>query len=557
MILDLRREALPAVHDAPVIIIGGGPAGISLALELEKRRVPSLLLEAGGTRIDAAGQQALQAESISPADHGPVHRFRHRVLGGTSSVWGGRCIPFEPIDFEDRSWLGAANWPLSYREVARFYPAALELCQAGGPQFLADEALAHQGGGGMFDMEDRDLLVDRVERFSEPTDFGRCYRQRLRRSRLATIVLNAPVLRVVARSGGRQVRGVVVRTPGGEDLPISGAIVVVACGALETARLLLASTEEKNCGLGNERDLVGRFYQSHLEGHVGELAVAPGGAARMDYSRDPQGIYCRRFMALSPEAQRRDHLAGLILRPTHAKVADPRHGHSVLSAMFLVKGMLLPEYARSMNSTEQAEATRLGWGVGLHLRHIGNVVRGAPALTRFAARWTRRRVLARRKLPSVFLADPAGRYALEINAEQAPDPESRVSLGEQHDAQGQRRLIVDWRVSEADRRRVLHGVALADRAFRGAGVARIVLPDPEAAAAALTRIGGHHIGTARMACSPHTGVVDADGQAFDVAGLHVLGAAAFPTSGAANPTLTIVALAVRMAEHLAGRLAAV
>lgn len=556
MILDLRREALPAIHDAPVIIIGGGPAGISLALELERRRLPSLLLEAGGTRIDAAGQQAFQAESISPADHGPVHRFRHRVLGGTSSVWGGRCIPFEPIDFEDRPWLGAASWPLSYHEVARFYPAALELCRAGQPHFLADEALAHQGGGAMFDVANRDLALDRVERFSEPTDFGRCYRQQLRRSRLATIVLNAPVTRIVAESQGQRVRGVIVRKPDGEDLPISGSIVVVACGALETARLLLASVDERDCGLGNERDLVGRFYQSHLEGHVGELAVAPGAAARLDYSRDRQGIYCRRYMQLSPEAQRRDHLAGLIMRPTHAKVADPRHGHAVLSAMFLVKGMLLPEYARGMNSTEQAEATRLGGGVGLHLRHINNVVSGAPTLTRFAARWTRRRVLARRKLPSVFLADPSGRYALEINAEQAPDPESRVSLGEQRDAQGQRRLIVDWRVSEADRRRVLHGVALADRAFRGAGVARIVLPDPDAAAAALTRIGGHHIGTARMARSPRAGVVDANGEAFEVAGLHVLGAATFPTSGSANPTLTIVALAVRMADYLAKRLAA-
>lgn len=556
MILDLRREALPAIHDAPVIIIGGGPAGISLALELERRRLPSLLLEAGGTRIDAAGQQAFQAESISPADHGPVHRFRHRVLGGTSSVWGGRCIPFEPIDFEDRPWLGAASWPLSYHEVARFYPAALELCRAGQPHFLADEALAHQGGGAMFDVANRDLALDRVERFSEPTDFGRCYRQQLRRSRLATIVLNAPATRIVAESQGQRVRGVIVRKPDGEDLPISGSVVVVACGALETARLLLASAGERDCGLGNERDLVGRFYQSHLEGHVGELAVAPGAAARLDYSRDRQGIYCRRYMQLSAEAQRRDHLAGLIMRPTHAKVADPRHGHAVLSAMFLVKGMLLPEYARGMNSTEQAEATRLGGGVGLHLRHINNVVSGAPTLTRFAARWTRRRVLARRKLPSVFLADPSGRYALEINAEQAPDPESRVSLGEQRDAQGQRRLIVDWRVSEADRRRVLHGVALADRAFRGAGVARIVLPDPDAAAAALTRIGGHHIGTARMARSPRAGVVDANGEAFEVAGLHVLGAATFPTSGSANPTLTIVALAVRMADYLAKRLAA-
>ncbi|MBB3911819.1 GMC oxidoreductase [Sphingomonas desiccabilis] len=555
MILDLRHDVLPAAMGVPIVIVGGGPAGITLALQLEKRGVPSLLLEAGSTRIDAAGQDFYRAASIRPEDHGPVHRYRHRVLGGTSAVWGGRCIPFDPIDFEERPWLSDARWPIRYEELAGYYPEAVAMCRAGSPHFTADLAVTDAAGAGMFDMCDPDLVADRIERFSEPTHFGRFYQERLRQSRAAVVLLNAPVLRVVAHPSGRAVKGVVIAAPDGRRIEVGARAVVVASGALETARLLLSSTDQKSCGLGNERDLVGRFYQSHLEGHVGELRVPPGASSRMDYFRDGDGIYCRRYLWLSPEAQRRERLAGLVLRPTHPKVADPAHGNPVLSAMFLVKGMLLPEYARGMNSTDSAEARRVGKGVPLHLRHLGNVLRGSPGLARFATDWTRRRVLARRKLPSVFLADRDGRYPIDVNAEQEPDRDSRVLLGEARDSLGQQRLVIDWRTSEADLARVARGLAVADRALRRAGAARILLPDPEEAVARLTRVGGHHVGTARMAESPASGVVDGHGEAFDVAGLHVLGAAAFPTSGFANPTLTIVALAVRMADRLAGRMA--
>jgi choline dehydrogenase-like flavoprotein len=552
VILDLKADVLPQEIDVPIVIVGGGPAGITLALQLDRQGVPSLLLEAGAMRIDAAGQDFYRAAAISPDDHGPVDRFRHRVLGGTSAVWGGRCIPFDPIDFEERPWLSHARWPIGHTEVADYYPAALEMCRAGAPQFTAGSA---SGDGGMFDMQDPDLLVDRIERFSEPTHFGRHYHEQLRRSRHANVLVNAPVLRVAATSSGRAVQGVIVRHPDGRGLEIRAGTVVVASGALETARLLLASSDVKACGLGNERDLVGRFYQSHLEGHVGVLELPAGSAARMDYFRDPEGIYCRRYLWLSPDAQRREHLAGLVLRPTHPKVADPAHRDPVLSAMFLVKGMLLPEYARGMNSTEHAEARRLGSGAALQLRHLANVVRGSPRLAAFAADWTRRRVLARRKLPSVFLADRDGRYPVDVNAEQTPDPNSRVLLGDVRDALGQRRLVIDWRVHEDDRQRVARGIAVADEALRRAGVGRIILPDAERAVAQLTRVGGHHVGTARMADGPAAGVVDGHGEAFDTAGLHVLGAATFPTSGFANPTLTIVALAARMADRLAARVA--
>ncbi|MFZ3484619.1 FAD-dependent oxidoreductase [Sphingomonas sp. 3-13AW] len=556
MILDLRHEDLPEDMGVPVVIVGGGPAGITLALQLEKQGVSSLLLEAGSTRVEAAGQEFYRAASISPDDHGPVHRFRHRVFGGTSAVWGGRCIPFDPIDFEERTWLPYARWPIRYDEIAGYYPEALAMCRAGSPHFTADAALRGEGdGAGMFDMADPDLVVDRIERFSEPTHFGRCYHEQLRQSRTAMVLLNAPVLRITASHSGRAVKGVVVARPDGREIEIAAPVVVVATGALETARLLLSSAGEKRCGLGNERDLVGRFYQSHLEGHAGELVLPARGTARMDYFRDAEGIYCRRYLWLSPEAQRRERLAGLVLRPTHPKVADPGHGNPVLSAMFLVKGMLLPEYARSMNSTEDAEARRIGSGAAVHLRHIANIVRGSPRLTTFAADWTRRRVLARRKLPSVFLPDARGRYPVDVNAEQVPHPDSRVLLGESRDALGQRRLVIDWRVRDEDRVRVARGLRLADAALRRAGVGRILLPDADRAVAQLTRVGGHHVGTARMSDTAASGVVDGHGEAFDTAGLHVLGAASFPTSGFANPTLTVVALAVRMADRLAARVA--
>lgn len=556
MILDLRTDDLPDVVDVPVLIVGGGPAGISLALELDRCGVNVLLVEAGGTRIDAAGQDIYRAESIGGDGHGPVHRFRHRALGGTSAVWGGRCIPLDPIDLEDRPWLAHARWPMPHADLARHYPAALRRCRAGEARFSAQDASTRRGGGAMFDMADPDIVLDRLERFSEPVHFGRLYHDRLRRSDRITALTHAPVVRLLARTGGRRITGAIVRQPDGRERQILAGQVVIATGAIETARLLLSSTTEKACGLGNERDLVGRFYQCHLEGHVGQLVLSPGNAARLDYFRDPDGIYCRRYLWLSPDAQRRHHLGGLVLRATHAKVADPAHGNPVLSAMFLVKGMLLPEYARGLNSTDHAELRRLGGASGLYLRHVVNVIRGSPRLAAFAADWTRRRVLARRKLPSVFLHDPRGRYPIDVNAEQTPDRHSRIRLGNGRDALGQRRVVVEWRASDDDRLRVARGVRLAGQALERAGVASIAMPDATRQIAALTPIGGHHIGTARMADTAATGVVDQHGETFDVAGLYVLGAATFPTSGFANPTLTIVALAIRMGQQIAGRMSA-
>ena len=557
MILDARELKSAIDRATDVVVIGSGPAGIALALALDKAGVDCIVLEAGGLGLDKGAQDFYRASSISPEDHGPVHLYRRRAFGGTSAIWGGRCIPFDPIDFEDRDWIPNSEWPITYEQAARYYPSALELCRAGPELFHAAKALPRSSGADLVaGTEDPDVVLDRIERFSEPTHFGRRYRARLASNCRVTVLVNASVVEITVSPAGHAT-GVLARCPStGKRIVVRGRRVVVAAGALETARLLLASRSQRVKGLGNDHDLVGRFYQSHLEGEVGEISFKrPAQDVRLDYERSPEGVYCRRYIWLSPAAQRRERLAGLILRPNHATIADPAHGHPILSAMYLAKDMIVPEYGRRMTSAEAAAVLALGGRSAVYRRHLANVVRGSPRLAPFAIDWVRRRNLARRKLPSVVLRDRRNRYPLDLNAEQTPNPESRVLLSGESDALGMPRLSIDWRINEQDRRMVLAGLRVLQGAFaRGSGAE--LLFDPERLTeeiASLTRVGGHHIGTARMASGPHRGVVDPDCQCFDTPGLYLSGSAVFPTSGFANPTLLIVALSLRLADHLAER----
>ncbi|QUD87914.1 FAD-dependent oxidoreductase [Phenylobacterium montanum] len=553
MILDARQDGAPRSLKTGIAIIGSGAAGLTLALELDRLGLDCVVLEAGGDGFDKSAQEFYRAASISPEDHGPVHMYRRREFGGTTSIWGGRCIPFDPIDFEDRPWIPRGRWPVSYDEVAAHYLRALEICKAGPNLFRAEEGLPGSQAPMVEGLASEDVILDRIERFSEPTHFGRAYREQITASKAVTVLVNAVVVEITASEGGRAATGVLAKTTAGAEIRIEAPTVVVAAGALETARLLLASRSAKACGLGNEKDLVGRFYQSHLEGEVGEIQFkAAAERVRLDYERSPEGIYCRRYIWLSPEAQRREKLGGLLIRPTHVSIADPGHGNPVLSAMYIVKDLLVPEYGRKMTSTEREAAGRLASSrSALFARHLTNVVLGSPRLMAFGLNWVRKRNLAKRKLPSVVLRDARGHYVLDVNAEQTPNFDSRVHLSDQLDPLGVPRLHVDWRTTAQDRDMVARALPLIQKGFATGKAAEVQFGRaPADYAARLTRIGGHHIGTARMAASADDGVVDANGQAFDCKGLYVAGASSFATSGFANPTLVIVALALRLAQHL-------
>ncbi|MDR3538259.1 MAG: GMC family oxidoreductase [Acetobacteraceae bacterium] len=551
MIGDARRIVRDAVLTADICIVGGGAAGIALALRLRDSGLRVLLLESGGPSEDKATQALYEGEVADEALHSPPDKYRQRRFGGSTTIWGGRCVPFDPIDFDARPWMPYSGWPISHETVARWYPEANALVEAGACDY--DARTAREGGlrPVIAGFNPREFDVDRIERFSCPTDFARRYRHRLETTQQVRVLLQANVTRLRTSADGARVDSAEVRTLDGNRFQVQADQFVVATGGLETPRLLLASNDVHAAGIGNARDLLGRFYMSHIAGTMGSLRLH-GAAVWHGYDLAEDGTYCRRRIALSEEAQHTHALGNMVFRLHHPRIPDPNHRTGALSAIYLAKHLISYEYGKRLTGDGPVTA-------GLWLRHVGNLMTDPFGAARFLAHWVRHRTLAARKFPSVIIRPRADLFSLDFHAEQAPQPDSRVTLGHSVDAFGMPRLRVDWRYCELDVRTVATGFALLRQEFAESGLGELKLEPSESDIEAVVRrdgaYGGHHIGTVRMGDSRATGVVDANCRVFGVNNLYVAGSSVFPTSSQANPTLTLLALALRLADHLHARAA--
>ena len=555
-------EALPdgGATEAEVAIVGAGAIGVALAVRLSGRVGRIALIEAGGAQFGPADNLSFfKAEQIDDARHAPTELYRRRMLGGTTSVWGGRCIPFDQEDFapaHDRP-----GWPITFAEFDSHVPDALEFLDAGAPEFAAPEFTtpgARPNHPVPLAGPLSDLVLDRVERYSNPTNVWRKWREKLARSREVTVIHGVACTGVLTNAEGTRAAALDLRTISNRRHTIVATTIVLACGGLETPRLLLASRSSRSCGLGNERDLVGRFYMTHLVSNaenVGALRFAAADTANaFDFKKTMDGVYSRRMILLSPEARQRESLPNIVFRPGRPPMDDPSHRDAVLSTAFLVRKLLIPpEYARSMTARLGSLPSSRAWR-----EHGVNIVSGTPSLGRFSADWLMRRVLATRKLPSIFLYRKDGRYPLEFNAEHMPNSDSRVLLGNDTDPLGMPRLVVQWRFRNAELDSICRAYRVLSHAVARSGLGEVHLDAGllESVQSALVPQGGHHIGTARMGADASASVVDTHGEVWGTHGLFVAGTAIFPTSGFANPTLTAVALAFRLAEHLVRRAAA-
>jgi len=534
---------LPQEPMADVCVIGGGAAGLTLAHALIRSGLSALVLEAGGRRETKASQDIYRGELVDPRSHPWLHNFRVRAIGGASRIWGGRCIPFDPIDFEKRDWVDGPGWPFPLEDLTPYYRAAQDSAEAGA--FDYDPATALPGEQIEFAPGlDGDKLRTRLERFSRPTNFWRRHEEALAKAANVRVLMDAPVTAIRLTQDGRRVDHVTARRPDGQTTPIKARRYVLALGGLETVRLMLASNDIKSAGVGNDSDKLGRFYMSHLAATVGEIDFARPGEVAFDYALDAGGVYVRRRLALTAETQRQLRCLNVIFRTQLPDPSDPSHGDPILSAMFLVKDLVLYEYSRKFR-----EASRPPWA---HARHVGNILRNPGRLALFADTWIRKRILADRKLPSVVLGSPQGRYALEFHAEQSPNPDSRLTLSEDRDALGMPRLRADWRMADQDIDSLAKAYEVLGRELERTGVGRLTYTHEELVekTKAEGAYGGHHLGAARMAADPSNGVVDPNCQVHGVKNLFVASGAIFPTSSQANPTLTILALSLRLAEHL-------
>jgi choline dehydrogenase-like flavoprotein len=549
MLTDAANWPADTALEADLCIVGAGAAGIATALQFEYGPVQVLVLESGGLAEDARTQQLYAGSVVDEKLHSPPDTDRQRRFGGSTTIWGGRCVPMDPIDFERRDFIPLSGWPLDRASLDPFYAQANRLCEAGEYAYTAGAAFrdpARPVRPIIDGFASPDFTTDTLERFSCPTDFGARYGHRLRAASNIRVLLGANVTGVNLSADGTKVESLTVQTLGGRRLSARARVVVLAVGGLEVARLLLASRDVHRDGVGNAHDVVGRYYMAHLAGTLGSLKFnGPLSSVHHGYDIAADGTYCRQRIAVTAQAQRRERIGNFVARLHHPRITDPAHHSAILSLLYLSRIFIPYEYAKRLHGDHHGTAAE--W-----LAHLRNLAGGPFDAVRFAWHMLRDRRLAERKFPSIIIRSSANLYSLDFHAEQQPNAASRVTLGDERDALGMPRIRIDWRYTAGDVDTVCRAIALLARDINASGLGRFDY-DPATVEFEMTRYGaygGHHIGTTRMGDDPRTSVVDADCRVHGVRNLYIAGAAVFPTSSQANPTLTLVALALRLAGHL-------
>ncbi|MDA8231595.1 MAG: GMC family oxidoreductase [Magnetospirillum sp.] len=552
MILDARQMPDDERLTADVCIVGGGPAGITLAHELIGSGLSVILAEAGGEKPDGDLWPVFGGEVLT-ARHPPSDLYRSRCLGGTSALWGGRCAPFDNLDFEARDWVPYSGWPIARADLDDAYGRAARYCDLGRADWRVNGVMRERAPEMIPGFTDPVLDTAAIDRFSPPVRFGERYRDAIAASGNLRVLLNANCLSLGLAPSADHVAVLRMASVPGRRFTVTADACVLAAGGLETPRLLLESDDVVPTGIGNAKGLVGRFYLCHLQGKAGvvKLHTSLDGVVH-EYERDEEGVYCRRKLRIVEAEQRRLRLMNVAVRFEHPAIPDPGHRSGILSAMYLSRHFLAREYSRKL-----AECGLNGENgrppLATLALHVRNILIDAPSVAGFAARWFPNRRWGTRRIPYVSPPNRDNRFHLDYYAEQAPNPDSRVMLAPERDAFGRRRLRIDWRTSAQDHDNVVATYRLMKERLLASGLGDLVFDEAQLRSD-FGAIGGHHIGTARMADDPSLGVVDPDCRVFGVDNLYIASAAVFPTTGHVSPTLTAVAFAVRLADHLRSRM---
>jgi len=477
VLLSLRSLDAGEERHGEVCIIGSGPAGTTLAVELARQGRQVLLLEGGGEAVTDESQ-AIYRGSVVGDTYFPLESVRLRCLGGSSNHWGGWCRPLDEDDFGDRPDFPLAVWPIGKEDLDPYLDRSEEILEL--PSLPADRLVDGEHGI-------RQIHFHTAGAVRFWSKFGPA----LRAAPNVRVVNEANV--TLLRTDGSRVTGLTVEDFGGVRREIRADRYVLATGGIENSRLLLWSDRVQNGALVPAGSPLGAYWMEHPHATVGH------GLVPRYYATD-QGFHDRQFFSLTAAARRELGILGCGLRFVPLRDEETRS---------LVDDLACAAPGRAIRAARESLENR---SCGARLR----------------AAW-----------------------------EQEPIAENRVALSEtERDRFGIPRTVLHWRRTDTDIRTVRDsairfGRFLAERDFGRLRLEPWVLElePPEGGELA----GKHHMGGTRMAESPARGVVDANCKVFGQENLFVAGSSVFPAAGHANPTQTIVQLALRLADHLTRR----
>lgn len=515
--------------ETDVCIIGAGPAGISLARAFDGKPFRVILLEGGKLRRDRGSQALYKGENVG-LHYEALDQARSRYFGGSSNCWGGFCRPLDTHDFEVRDWVPNSGWPIRRADLMPYYQRAHSLFQLG--PFEYDPATWEDWIGkpdARLVQFGRERAMNVISQLSPPTRFGRQYRDDISRSHNVSAYLNANVTEIETPGTGSRVTGVRVRTISGSAFGVSAQHYILATGGIETPRLLLASNRYQAAGVGNQHDLVGRYFMDHPRLRSGAILFRNKSANSAIYDLHvtlpgairAHGVKIAAYFGLTPETQRAERLGNTRCYTVSRYVGDDPASYTAVSH--------LRQAVHGAGSVLDRSAA-----------DIVNIFKQLPKVAVLAAG-------LKLRLPML-----ARGFALETVVEPTPLPDSRVTLGTELDPLGMPRVRVDWRLGELEKRTIRRTQEILGEEMLQSGAGSVVVDAPAENDAWPDNLAGcwHHMGTTRMHDDPRRGVVDAQCRVHGMENLYIAGSSVFPTCGSDMPTITIVALALRLADKI-------
>jgi choline dehydrogenase-like flavoprotein len=536
MLIDARSLAPHAQIQSDICIVGGGVAGMILAKELANQPFRICILESGGLELDEKTQSLAAGESVG-YKYFPLETAYGRCFGGSSNRWhidiggdtGVRFRPLDPIDFEKRDWVPYSGWPFDKTHLDPYYDRAQAISKLLPSTYAVEDwsapdkaALPIQG----------DCVETIIYKFPRRDTFSRELRETVTKAGNVTVYTNANATEIETDSTGEHAVAVTVRCLDGSRSSVRAKIIILATNGLEAPRLLLLSNKRQTSGLGNQHDLVGRFFMEHL--HFWSGVFVPSRPeifeqAGLYYAiHKVNGIAVIGKLALGEKVLRERQLLNQNVQLFPERRLKPGGYPPVCSTgIDSFRALLGSRHYR----TEQSRG-----------QHVANIVRDAGNVLRMARRRIGKIVDALRKGTDAFI--------LANMVEQIPNPNSRVTLGGSCDTFGLPRVRLDWKVNAVELGSVIRTQEILDEEFRKAGLGRVIRQLKDATPPPDLEGGYHQMGTTRMHINPREGVVDENCRVHGLKNLFVSGPSVFPTGGYANPTLTVVALAIRLADHL-------
>jgi len=511
VLVDFRSDQASSNIDCDICIIGAGAAGITLASSLIGSGIEVCVFESGGLEFSANIQSLYEGEEIGLENASPT-KCRLRYFGGTTNHWRGWCAPLREIDFKTRSWIPLSGWPIRRSDLNPYYERAQEICQIGTVGFETNALLNNeQNRFPPFSSEKADI---RLFRFSPPTRFGQVFREDLRKAKNIKVYLYANLIQLETNESASEVRTVQLQSLEGKTGIVNARIIVLACGGMENARLLLLSNKIEPAGLGNSSGLIGRYFMQHIEGYVANILVTDPDVLAQFSRHIKRSTQVRAELALSEQAQEKHGIlsSGFTI---HRKVRDGAVYKALRKIWQDLKHGHWPE-----NFSDRL------WSVMADLGSVGDAI------------YNNKKSYAR----------------LYIRAEQLPNRDSNISLSDRLDVFGLPKIKVDWQLTNFDKRSIIESTYRIAEEFGRLNLGRVKLEDwvtQEDNTWPQPLWGGcHHMGTTRMSDDLNMGIVDINCRVHTVGNLYIAGSSVFPTAGYVPPTLTIVALALRLSDHL-------